>query len=49
MKKIKLEEACEVAGLASLVIGCFVWAIPVGFIVLGISLVSWGVAAGRKR
>ena len=49
MKKIKVEDACEALGLLCVSAGCFLWAVPIGFIVTGISLVSWGIAAGRKR
>jgi len=49
MKKMKMEDVCEATGLIFVAVGCFVWALPIGFIVTGISLVSWGVAAGRKR
>lgn len=49
MKNVKIEDVIEASGLVCLAVGCFLWAVPIGFIVTGISLVSWGVAAGRKR
>jgi hypothetical protein len=38
----------ELVGLIAIAIGCFLWWLPLGFIVSGILLVLWGIATGRK-
>jgi hypothetical protein len=39
----------EILGLVAIAIGCFLWWLPLGFIVSGILLVLWGIATGRKE
>lgn len=38
----------ELVGLIAIAVGCFLWWVPLGFIVSGILLVLWGIATGRK-
>jgi len=38
----------EILGLVAIAVGCFLWWLPLGFIVSGILLVLWGIATGRK-
>ena len=38
----------EIVGLAAIAVGCFLWWLPLGFIVSGILLVLWGIATTRK-
>ena len=47
MKKIKVNDVCEVAGAVAVAVGCFVASVALGFIVSGICLLFFGVALGR--
>ena len=49
MSRVNWATVCEVAGLGSVVIGCFLLAPFVGFIAAGVSLLIFGVALGRGR
>jgi hypothetical protein len=42
-----LSSAIQILGLASLALGAFLIAVPIGFIIAGIALVLVGLAVGR--
>lgn len=46
---MKLHDVIELVGLVLVCVGCFLWWLPLGFIISGASLVLLGIATGRKE
>lgn len=48
MKDVKVADVCEAIGLGLISTGFLLWSFPIGIIVGGVSLLSWGIATGRR-